>query len=89
MEHHVYISAAVTFSIDDDDCPQLPCLSEGETGRKRLEIKERKTREELRRQARIFSYVSFIQGCGMRGKGENMDGGVGLSSTRRVEGTGD
>ena len=45
-------------------------------GRRRQEIKERETKQELRRQVRTLPQVSFSQGCRMRGAGENLDGGI-------------
>ena len=56
--------------------------------KKRREIKEKENKKELRRQARTLLEVSYGQGYGMRGAGENMYGGVGLFSTRRAERSG-
>ena len=45
------------------------------------ERKEREAKQEIRRQARTLPQVSLGQGCQMRGKAENMDGGMGFYST--------
>ena len=57
--------------------------------RKRQEVKETKTRQELRRQTRTLPPVQLSLGCHIRGTPENMDGGVGFHFTGEAEGARD
>ena len=61
---------------------------EGAQGEGKEEVEEREDRQEVRNQVRTLPQVQLGQGCGMRGAGENMDGGVEFPSTRKAEGTG-
>ena len=58
---------------------------EGAQGEGKEEVEEREDRQEVRNQVRTLPQVQLGQGCGMRGAGENMDGGVGFHSTGGAE----
>ena len=88
----MYIIINIDIHDDDDDCPKLSCPPEGGTQvrkRKRREIEETDVKQELRRQAWSLTQVHLGQGCRLLVKGENMDGGVGLDTTRKAEGARD
>ena len=72
--------------IAPNSCPSEGC-THGEE--EELEVEEREYRQELRRQARTLPQVQLGQGCRLRGRGENMDVGVGFHSTGGADGARD